>query len=1016
MPVNGKSKVIYDDTDDLNDIDPFGHNEQIGFEDEKDMSLLPGVDALGSILFESSRELEKKNPDQLVADATIQAKTTRKAAEVAEDKAFNANVKVNRTTDLANKMMKKAGLTPEKVERRLMQQSGVVLDTPGTEIVKNQEVTRNVDADGTVANESVGDRSLYSRESTIAPRKKATNFFGRILGWVETLDGTAESDGETYLEDDREVAESMDGSSCTSDSYSRDGIDIDFDDSVLLDFDVDVKTFNELPTNVMEDLIERKAENLREARRKAEGEDRFLRFQMQKRSISNVQRKLESMDEQNDIDTGVEVQHFYGGAIDDTLHVHREAELVEEEASKTLGTATAAFNKRQQEYDNAKKNLEMVERLKLYEEQLEAFNAKKNQAETATATSKTEFQVSEERAVDTAENAVKAREERDGAHLKEKQLIEKRQTIEDALASSRESLQDKNKVYEVAKKKFSVVKHEHEKVNESIKTIEGSHRYKVERREASRGALSEDTAMRKHRIELEKQIKLNMKIQETKQVKFDADQKRAEAEHAVQELESQLEESNDEAAKTKEFVDKYDTYVEQMDQLTEEEKDAAKLREEASHRAESVLQNINGQIHKLKTKINDINLVKEDAMSSKNVAIYGRACEKTKERLEKAELTFKEAQESYKWADAKLKDANNLLNENSDALNKAKADAVQIEHRVNADEALKQNAISSYERLLTVQKEAEDAKAEAALLRVEAAEKESALRRAKDYKHRLSMVADISPKLANLSFLYSSKFRYFEESMTLPVKNLHSIAEGKMLQLLTNNADEISYQMKDFNKSHLSRIFPSRHKKVRSQTSNFNPVLPWSLGCQIVSMNQQVCDAFILVNDARFRANGTCGYVLKPDSMIERSPRRQATKSISAKWQFKLLSACNLPKTQRKALAGPINPRVRITLYDGGYGDPVVHLSKHVVRNGLNPVWNEKRGAIFDDIKHPDCAVVLFSVWDFNEGGSEDFIAAGGIPLSCMREGYRSVPLFDTNHMRCGAHAFTSLFVHVTAN
>jgi hypothetical protein len=392
-----------------------------------------------------------------------------------------------------------------------------------------------------------------------------------------------------------------------------------------------------------------------------------------------------------------------------------------------------------------------------------------------------------------------------------------------------------------------------------------------------------------------------------------------------------------------------------------------------------------------------------------------KKCDRAKEKLDAAELTFKEAQESYKWADARLKDANELMSENSDALKKAKVEKVQIENRANANDALRHNTISSYERLKVMQKELDEAKDEAARLRLEAAEKASALRRAKDYKQRLAMVTDISPKLADLSLLYSTKFKFFEDSMTLDTKNLHSISEGKMLQLLTNEPDNIMYQMRELNKTHLTRIYPSRHKAVRNSTNNFNPVLPWSLGCQFVSMNQQICDAFVLVNDARFRANGSCGYVLKPDAIISRSPRSHSAR-VPSKWQFQLLSASNLPKTRRKALAGPINPRVRITLYDGGCGVPEVHLSSTLVRNGFNPVWNEKDGAIFNDIKDPDCAVVLFSVWDHNEGGKEDFIAAAGIPLSCMREGYRSVPLFDTNYMRCGAHAFTSLFVHVSAH
>ena len=47
--------------------------------------------------------------------------------------------------------------------------------------------------------------------------------------------------------------------------------------------------------------------------------------------------------------------------------------------------------------------------------------------------------------------------------------------------------------------------------------------------------------------------------------------------------------------------------------------------------------------------------------------------------------------------------------------------------------------------------------------------------------------------------------------------------------------------------------------------------------------------------------------------------------------------------------------------------------------------------------------------------GKEDFIAAAAIPISCMRQGYRSIPLFDANHMRCGSHGSTMLLARIDA-
>lgn len=1029
IPGTGKSRIIYDDLDDLNDIDPF-HPTENAFEDEMDIS---GDNGVGSILFESSRDLEKRDPDELVKDATVDMNAAKKAADAAEDKAFNANVKVNRANDFSNKLMKKAGLSTEQVERNLNKQLGIVTEIPTNEEDVRSRASQGVYSEcdesmagetfngGTVAGQTVADETIGSGGSggsrgAIASKKTSVKgFFGRLMGWADSLDGDASVANASYLED-REVADSMDDSINSSLADSRDGVDSECDDvSMMFDLEVDVKTFSELPQNLMETLRERKAEQALEKKRKAERKlDKFTKFQMNKKSISNVEKKLESINEDTDKDGGVEVQHFYSSTIDDTLLVHQEAELAEEKASKVLGTATAIFNKRQQEYETAKKNFDMVERLISVETQLKIYLDKKIQAETTTTTARSEFQISEERAVETAENAVKAREEREEANRKEQIYLEKEKDLEEEFRRSRMTFEEKSKLYDTAKTKLLMVKHEHEKVTENIKKIEGSHRYKVEKRAASRGALSEDTEIRKQKMEVEKQLTLNKKLRATKQARADADQEREEASQALERSENNLRECRNEIGKLKEFADNYETYVEQMDQLAEEEKDAAKMREEANKKADSTLQQINGQIHKLKTKIDDINLVKEDNMNSNDVVIYERACSIKKKKLDEAEVEFRDAQEAYRWADARLKDANDVLNENSDVLYKAKADAVQLEHRVNAEEALKQSAIKSYERLLALKKEADVSKEKAARLVLVAAEKTSALRRAKDFKQRLTMVTDISPKLVHFTLLNSSKFKYFEDSLTLPSQTAHNVSEGKLMQLLTQDMEEVSSQLIEFNRNHLTRIFPSRQKKVRAQTINFNPVLPWSLGCQIASMNQQICDAFVLINDGRFRANGSCGYVLKPESM-QRNGNSSRRSLVSSKWRFKTLSGYNLPKSRKKAVAGAINPRVRVTLYDGGSVDPLVHLTSTVPKNGLNPVWNESEGAVFDDVKYPECAVVLFSVWDFNEEGTEDFIAAAGIPLTCMREGYRSVPLFDANHMRCGAHAFTSLFIHVTA-
>ena len=48
-------------------------------------------------------------------------------------------------------------------------------------------------------------------------------------------------------------------------------------------------------------------------------------------------------------------------------------------------------------------------------------------------------------------------------------------------------------------------------------------------------------------------------------------------------------------------------------------------------------------------------------------------------------------------------------------------------------------------------------------------------------------------------------------------------------------------------------------------SSNYNPVPFWNAGVQMAALNYQTPDKAMQLNQARFRDNGGCGYVLRPD-------------------------------------------------------------------------------------------------------------------------------------------------------
>lgn len=388
--------------------------------------------------------------------------------------------------------------------------------------------------------------------------------------------------------------------------------------------------------------------------------------------------------------------------------------------------------------------------------------------------------------------------------------------------------------------------------------------------------------------------------------------------------------------------------------------------EEASEQADIRKRECDAEIRSLTKQIDELEKHVHNGADPTDQVVLAKKTTKLKSKLDASEAHFKKAQATHKWAHAKLTEATDVLNDNADIFRKAKLSAEHLEHRANADQTMRENTINAYGRFKSLENDASIAKHQAGKLRAIAAEKASAEREAQDYKERQTLVKDVLPSLGDMTLISSTKFRYFEDSLALPFNQLHSISEGKMMQLLASDSDLQCHNFREFNKNHLTRIYPSRQDELRTQSNNFNPVLPWSLGCQIASTNQQVCDALVLVNDGRFRANGCCGYVLKPGHMIEHKGDivgryvKSAVK-LPHKWRFKVLSAYNLPKSRKKNVVGHINPRVRVTLYDGGLTSPIVHLTDIVEKDGFNPVWNEDEGVAFDDIKDPSsagCAVL----------------------------------------------------------
>jgi len=180
----------------------------------------------------------------------------------------------------------------------------------------------------------------------------------------------------------------------------------------------------------------------------------------------------------------------------------------------------------------------------------------------------------------------------------------------------------------------------------------------------------------------------------------------------------------------------------------------------------------------------------------------------------------------------------------------------------------------------------------------------------------------------------------------------------------------------------LARIYPAGY---RVDSSNYDPSLAWSLGCQIVALNTQATAPSkarpVWTSQGKFLANGGCGYVLKPTS-------RALTSSPSSE------------RVLRVSLRGAGG-------WTGGWGtrlekSPDVYAVVSVagesrktktVDDATEPTWD----ATFDFHVDPSLAVLVVEFWD-KDLGHDDFLGHFALPISDCRLGsWLSVPVLGAD-------------------
>ena len=656
-------------------------------------------------------------------------------------------------------------------------------------------------------------------------------------------------------------------------------------------------------------------------------------------------------------------------------------------------------------------------------------------SETVAGTADAEAKISEQRARDAEARAEKARASAES----ERKSAEKETKLEDdldaQLVTTHKKLIEAKNAVKAARERADDAVCRAEKVTDEIREAKSSPRHQHINETTSSNGLDDEKSIESFANQKSKERRLYIDQMENALTdKLSCEAKARRLENIIEDLKRKTKLQAKVAAVARRQADHADQLADQLEEHALEEREAANLRQAARAKAklgvkssDDVLTSTEAQLveaERASAEANDLavesrlraeELAKEaEAMQdSSSFEENVRAAQKSRDL---AYSVYESAKESKEEADERAAKAKQVHETNCLNMSNLERDAMaELLHRESAQQAevlamsACENAKAQHDQIKILEVKYSEARALVT-------EKEGALEIAKRYKEKKSRVQPISPTMAKLTLLHSSKLRNWEKSNMLPKWNVHSLSDNMIIERAEKGVDEWR-EWVHYNSDHFSRTFPS------STTSNYNPLLPWAMGCQFVSLNFIDNDDYIFLNDGRFRVNGNQGYVLKPEYLCGNEKDSPSADDVfncnhPRKLNIRILSGYCLPKpisAEKKGQRRSVNPFVRVTLYDGSpatFLPPQSFTTQIVHGNGMNPVWNSD--AFHCSCLNPSVGMLLFSVYDRCDVTNADLlISASAVPVSCIREGFRCVPMYDSNNTRSGAMKFASLFIYV---
>ncbi|XP_062085178.1 phosphoinositide phospholipase C 4-like [Humulus lupulus] len=218
-----------------------------------------------------------------------------------------------------------------------------------------------------------------------------------------------------------------------------------------------------------------------------------------------------------------------------------------------------------------------------------------------------------------------------------------------------------------------------------------------------------------------------------------------------------------------------------------------------------------------------------------------------------------------------------------------------------------------------------------------------------------------------------------------------SLNEQKFEKATTFHASQVVR----FTQKNFLRVYP---KASRIDSSNYKPLIGWMHGVQMVALNMQGYGKSLWLMHGMFKANGGCGYVKKPEFLMNKGPGDQVfdpkaklpvKKTLKVKVYLGDGWHLDFKQTHFDTYSPPdFYTRVGIA---GVPADEIMKKTKKK-EDDWTPVWEEE---FTFPLTVPELALLRIEVKEYDMSEKDDFAGQICLPVSELKQGIRAIPLMD---------------------